>query len=318
MTYTANYSLKKPETNDYVSPAAFNENADVIDAKLKEHDDHAAAKDNPHEVTAAQVGARPDTWTPTAGEVGAVPVTRKVNNKALSADITLTASDVGARADTWVPTAPQVCNGITFYKNLAQISSSLTTNSTPYDVANAMADASMLIMATSGSGTYTGGLIPQPEHGILTIVKDSIARVSFEFIGENTGFYDSFMRSISSNFKGWRRHYTTANTPSVVTSYTGTGVSGSSNPNTLTFNFVPKFMMIQGANTTENGIYIGGSSMLMYSDNGYDKQSVTNNHVSVSTSPGSTTISWYYDIVENTPAKQLNKSGTIYYCVAFA
>lgn len=57
LTYTANYSLKKPETNDYVSPAAFNENADAIDAKLKEHDDHAAAKDNPHEVTAAQVGA---------------------------------------------------------------------------------------------------------------------------------------------------------------------------------------------------------------------------------------------------------------------
>ena len=211
MTHTANYNLKKPDTNDYVSPAAFNENADVIDAKLKEHDDHAAAKDNPHEVTAAQVGARPDTWMPTAGEIGAVPVTRKVNNKALSADITLTASDVGARADTWVPTAPQVCNGITFYKNLAQISSSLTTNSTPYDVANAMADGSMLIMSTSGSGTYTGGLIPQPEHGILTVVKDSIHRVSFEFIGEVTGFYDSFMRSVADNFKGWRRHYSTSN-----------------------------------------------------------------------------------------------------------
>ena len=35
----------------------------------------------------------------TASEVGAVPTTRKVNNKALSADISLTASDVGAIAD---------------------------------------------------------------------------------------------------------------------------------------------------------------------------------------------------------------------------
>lgn len=147
----------------------------------------------------------------TAADVGAVPPTRQVNGKALSADIALTATDVGARSDTWVPTAPQVCNGITFYKNLAQISSSLTTNSTPYDVANAMEDGSMLIMATSGSGTYTGGLIPQPEHGMLTIVKDSIARVSFEFIGENTGFYDSFLRTAAGNFKGWRRHYTNAN-----------------------------------------------------------------------------------------------------------
>jgi hypothetical protein len=46
--------------------------------------------------TAAQVGARPNTWTPTANDVGAVPTTRKVNGKALSADITLSASDVGA------------------------------------------------------------------------------------------------------------------------------------------------------------------------------------------------------------------------------
>ena len=32
----------------------------------------------------------------TASDVGAVPTTRKVNSKALSADITLSASDVGA------------------------------------------------------------------------------------------------------------------------------------------------------------------------------------------------------------------------------
>lgn len=38
-------------------------------------DTHAADKNNPHGVTAAQVGARPDTWTPTAAEVGARPNT---------------------------------------------------------------------------------------------------------------------------------------------------------------------------------------------------------------------------------------------------
>lgn len=37
-----------------------------------------------------------------------VPNSRKVNNKALSADISLTASDVGARGDDWIPTAAQV------------------------------------------------------------------------------------------------------------------------------------------------------------------------------------------------------------------
>ncbi len=43
-----------------------------------------------------------------ASDVGAVPTTRKVNGKALSADITLSASDVGARASDWMPTAAEV------------------------------------------------------------------------------------------------------------------------------------------------------------------------------------------------------------------
>lgn len=36
---------------------------------------HANNKNNPHGVTAEQVGARPNTWTPTAQEVGALPLT---------------------------------------------------------------------------------------------------------------------------------------------------------------------------------------------------------------------------------------------------
>jgi hypothetical protein len=49
---------------------------------------------------AAAVGARPDTWTPTAANVGAVPTSRTVNGKKLSSNITLTASDVGALPST--------------------------------------------------------------------------------------------------------------------------------------------------------------------------------------------------------------------------
>ena len=37
-----------------------------------------------------------------------VPTTRTVNGKALSGNISLTASDVGARSDTWMPTASEV------------------------------------------------------------------------------------------------------------------------------------------------------------------------------------------------------------------
>lgn len=38
---------------------------------------HMGNKENPHAVTAAQVGARPDTWTPTAAQVGAIPASAK-------------------------------------------------------------------------------------------------------------------------------------------------------------------------------------------------------------------------------------------------
>ena len=58
---------------------------------------HTSNKNNPHGLTAEQVGARPNTWMPTASDVGARPVTWMP-----------TASDVGARPVTWMPTHTEV------------------------------------------------------------------------------------------------------------------------------------------------------------------------------------------------------------------
>lgn len=58
---------------------------------------HGENLDNPHGVTAAQVGARPDNWLPTAAEVGARPV-----------DWLPTAAEVGARPSDWLPTAADI------------------------------------------------------------------------------------------------------------------------------------------------------------------------------------------------------------------
>lgn len=67
MQKTTNYGFNKPESNDFYNIDDFNENMDVIDAKLKEVEEasgkseelteHIANKKNPHEVTAAQIGA---------------------------------------------------------------------------------------------------------------------------------------------------------------------------------------------------------------------------------------------------------------------
>lgn len=61
---------------------------------------HASNRNNPHGVTAEQVGARPNNWMPTASEVGARP-----DNWMPPVP---TAEEVGARPNTWMPTAEQV------------------------------------------------------------------------------------------------------------------------------------------------------------------------------------------------------------------
>ena len=61
--------------------------------------------------TADEVGARPNTWTPTASDVGAVPTTRTINSKPLSSNVTLTADDVGAANPPTLRTATLTTSG---------------------------------------------------------------------------------------------------------------------------------------------------------------------------------------------------------------
>lgn len=77
--------------------------------------------------TADMVGARPNTWTPTAADVGAVPTSRTINSKPLSSDVTLNASDVGALTQSQADarylqlsggTMPDNSTGIKFPMNL--------------------------------------------------------------------------------------------------------------------------------------------------------------------------------------------------------
>ena len=129
---TANYGLKKPSAEDFYNIEDFNWNADGIDAELAKRAElgedgrvpaaqlpamdfdpagSAAAVqtalsghtgDNVRHLTAAERTAwnakAAGDHTHTAAQVGAVPTTRKVNGKALSADVTLAAADVGAAA----------------------------------------------------------------------------------------------------------------------------------------------------------------------------------------------------------------------------
>ena len=92
---TTNYGLTKPAANESYDITVFNRNADVIDAALAAHEADGVKHLTAAERTAWNAKADGD-HTHTAAQVGAVPTTRKVNGKALSADVTLTAGDVGA------------------------------------------------------------------------------------------------------------------------------------------------------------------------------------------------------------------------------
>lgn len=99
-----------------------------------------------------------------------------------------------------------------------------------------------------------------------------------------------------------------------VVSYVGTGTYGSSNPNSLTFDFVPKFIVIIGKNSknTNNLQYsllsplldIGAFLSLETNYNAYSAVPI----VSVS----GKTITWY----SIGDGYQLNTAGTKYYAIA--
>lgn len=96
-------------------------------------------------------------------------------------------------------------------------------------------------------------------------------------------------------------------------SYTGTGTYGSSNPNSLTFGFEPKFVLVgrgwdESANTTWKSLYAIQGMNACEMGSGTETCIVT---------LSGNTMTWYTNI-SNSYAKfhQLNNSATTYYYVA--
>lgn len=110
--------------------------------------DHSQTTGNPHNTTAADVGARPDTWTPTASEVGAVPTSRTVNGKPLSSDVSLAAGDVGA-----VPTSRTV-NGKALSSNISL--SAEDVGAATQEQVNALKPKTATVTLTTAGWTQSG------------------------------------------------------------------------------------------------------------------------------------------------------------------
>lgn len=103
---------------------------------------------------ASDVGARPSNWTPTAADVGAVPTNRTVNGKALSANITLNASDVGAATEADVEGAkPMLRTATLTTSGWSSNSQTVTVNGV---VANSSAQLIYVSPANKDSATAWG------------------------------------------------------------------------------------------------------------------------------------------------------------------
>ena len=153
---------------------AVNERITVADELIEEMSyviggNHAGDTNNPHKVTAAQVGARPDTWMPTASDVGAA-----------------TAAD----------------HNIYTYSNLNQLG--LTVGSeTIDDIVAKLPNSSELLITV---GTANNVSIYPNSYGSLHVIKTSDSRTRFNFYSKGDlkwycGYYDA---SISSApWSGW-------------------------------------------------------------------------------------------------------------------
>lgn len=167
--------------------------------------ENIGARPNTWMPSAEQVGARPNTWMPSASDVGAVPTSRKVNNKALSSDITLSASDVGARASTWMPTASDVGAAPASHDhgNYIPVSSGGINANTAYDGGLYMCVGGSLNLP---SGSQYGSLLVLPYRQLSGNTYQDFVTQIFMPNGDDSSKPNSFFYRTSTKnaWNGWK------------------------------------------------------------------------------------------------------------------
>ena len=213
MTETTNYKLKKPGYEDYVDIGALNANADVIDAEL-------------HKLNAG----KSDTVKPSAaGNLAALAADGKLQDsgrKPGEKNGVATLDENGHIPGDQLPNSFLPLKGGTMSGPINMNGQRITGLPKP-------AAGNDPMRKDDGASSATMGLFGLGSDGTLDDVLQKLAGAAFDSGGTIT--------DVNGNPLGVR----------IATgSYVGTGTYGESNPNSLTFDFEPKFVLIFWA---ENG-----------------------------------------------------------------
>ena len=208
-----------------------------------------------------------------------VPDTRKVNGKALNADVTLSASDVGAREDTWKPGVSDLAAGFILPLNMggtgantkAGAKAALDIPNLPVSVANGGTGATTAAGAREnlGLGDY------ETVKGTVTTLGQNVATLMQQSVRMTQGYY------------------------------VGDGTYGESHPNTLTFDFTPVLVLVYTKGNTGNTV------ILAHMLRGIDlAEGFASGFIPVTWSNRG--VSWYAAVAD----WQGNKNGQVYYYIA--
>ena len=217
-------------------------------------------------------------------DMGYVPNTRKVNGKALNADVMLSASDVSARANTWKPGVSDLAAG--FILPLSMGGTGANTKAG----AKAALEVPNLPVSVANGGTGAVNAAGARENlglGDYETVKGNLA---------------ALMQDVGSGGNNCRITYG---------SYVGTGTSGRNHPNSLTFNFYPLFVIVMSRAAQGRD----GSPCFMM--RGETVGNSTTEFASINLSWTNSGVSWYDVDSFSKPENQNNTEGVTYHYIAF-
>ena len=111
------------------------------------------------------------------------------------------------------------------------------------------------------------------------------------------------------------KNYVDSNFAKIQTvSYVGTGTSGQSNPNSITFSFAPKIIFMRDSNgsTTYNPVFPQLLSTSYAESLGF----ISDSRLNIKKSSDGKTFTWYTNSTTNPAMNQCNASGWTYVCAA--